>query len=383
MVTDFISGLASVPIEMSEAVSWRHNNHFSDRGHHRHRHHHHHRHPPEDYPGGCPCLRKSGERGQASTDLTGGTQEKQPPRGEDHLQRWEQEVDQEGHEDGEDSTSEEGEEGSDTSYESAEDRLSNSEGASSDTTVADPEGLGNCGQELDLEKTMTRHLSKDLTSTQIVLSETGYHAGKFAKQVLNWVLLLPTDLTLSLSKGFHNAPKLYHDKTVLDTPKVRGVRSGFRAAGTVSALIPSLCRKLMRYRNSHKASTMASPAWSRSLLVGFLKRGPRGSSKAWGKASGGFFSSLLAVRLLAIEPLASSNCIGLWGLAGYPLSGIHKSLRNSISKSKTKEILQSRLVQGVEEMCTATTEERAEVIRRWHEIQKHDRASAHSNGHAG
>ncbi|EAU32050.1 predicted protein [Aspergillus terreus NIH2624] len=352
VVTDFISGLASVPIEMSEAVSWRHNNHFSDRGHHRHRHHHHHRHPPEDYPGGCPCLRKSGERGQASTDLTGGTQEKQPPRGEDHLQRWEQEVDQEGHEDGEDSTSEEGEEGSDTSYESAEDRLSNSEGASSDTTVADPEGLGNCGQELDLEKTMTRHLSKDLTSTQIVLSETGYHAGKFAKQVLNWVLLLPTDLTLSLSKGFHNAPKLYHDKTVLDTPKVRGVRSGFRAAGT--EFTQSFYHGI--------TGLVTQPA------RGFSETGPKGLVKGMGKGIGGVF----------FKPIG-----GLWGLAGYPLSGIHKSLRNSISKSKTKEILQSRLVQGVEEMCAATTEERAEVIRRWHEIQKHDRASAHSNGHAG
>ena len=66
------------------------------------------------------------------------------------------------------------------------------------------------------------------------LSETRYHAAKSAKYALNFVLVLPTDLTLSLTKGFHNAPKLYHDKTVESIPKVMGVKSGFRAAGEVS-----------------------------------------------------------------------------------------------------------------------------------------------------
>lgn len=66
------------------------------------------------------------------------------------------------------------------------------------------------------------------------LSETRYHAEKCAKYALNFMLVLPTDLTLSLSKGFHNAPKLYHDNTVKPIPKVMGIKSGFRAAGKVS-----------------------------------------------------------------------------------------------------------------------------------------------------
>lgn len=66
------------------------------------------------------------------------------------------------------------------------------------------------------------------------LSEARYHAVKCAKYALNFMLVLPTDLTLSLSKGFHNAPKLYHDDTVKPIPKAMGIKSGFRAAGKVS-----------------------------------------------------------------------------------------------------------------------------------------------------
>ena len=51
------------------------------------------------------------------------------------------------------------------------------------------------------------------------------------KYALNFVLVLPADVALSLTKGFHNAPKLYYDDTVESIPKVIGVKSGFRAAG--------------------------------------------------------------------------------------------------------------------------------------------------------
>ena len=66
------------------------------------------------------------------------------------------------------------------------------------------------------------------------LFETRYHAVKSAYYALNFALILPTDFTLSLSKGFHNAPKLYHDETVKPIPKVVGIKTGFRAAGKVS-----------------------------------------------------------------------------------------------------------------------------------------------------
>ena len=39
------------------------------------------------------------------------------------------------------------------------------------------------------------------------------------------------DFTLSLAQGFHNAPRLYGDKTVRPLEKVTGFRSGLKAAG--------------------------------------------------------------------------------------------------------------------------------------------------------
>lgn len=78
---------------------------------------------------------------------------------------------------------------------------------------------------------------------------------------------------------------------------------------------------------------------------------------------------------------------GFWGLAGYPLDGLHKSLRNSLSRSKIKEILASRIQQGIDEMCATSAEERAMVVRRWKELQEMHgvrvNGSENVNGHAG
>jgi hypothetical protein len=89
-----------------------------------------------------------------------------------------------------------------------------------------------------------------------VLSETRYHAAKSAKHALNFVLVLPTDFTLSLSKGFHNAPKLYHDDTVEPMPKVIGIKSGFRAAGKVSSYMNFISR--INFLIFHRSSTTGS-----------------------------------------------------------------------------------------------------------------------------
>jgi len=61
--------------------------------------------------------------------------------------------------------------------------------------------------------------------------------------------------------------------------------------------------------------------------------------------------------------------LGLWGLAGYPLDGLHKHMRRSLGKAKSKEIIQSRITQGVEEMFAASIEEQNMVIHTWHELQ--------------
>ena len=44
-------------------------------------------------------------------------------------------------------------------------------------------------------------------------------------------LKTPVVITDGLTRGFHNAPRLYGDDTVREEPKVKGWRSGFVAAG--------------------------------------------------------------------------------------------------------------------------------------------------------
>jgi hypothetical protein len=59
-------------------------------------------------------------------------------------------------------------------------------------------------------------------------------ARKTAAKVFNMGLKAPTDFTLAVAKGFHNAPLLYGDDTVREPPKITGIKSGLKAAGRVS-----------------------------------------------------------------------------------------------------------------------------------------------------
>jgi hypothetical protein len=69
--------------------------------------------------------------------------------------------------------------------------------------------------------------------TKGVFTDTPHYTGRIATQLLDFFLRLPTDFALGLTKGFHNAPKLYNDSTVKEFPIVRSTKSGIRAATTV------------------------------------------------------------------------------------------------------------------------------------------------------
>ncbi|KAE8397505.1 hypothetical protein BDV37DRAFT_289365 [Aspergillus pseudonomiae] len=64
-----------------------------------------------------------------------------------------------------------------------------------------------------------------------MVAETEYIATRLLKKTAKAIVSVPADLTLSLSKGFHNAPKYYHDTTVRKLARVDGVQSGLHAAG--------------------------------------------------------------------------------------------------------------------------------------------------------
>jgi hypothetical protein len=129
----------------------------------------------------------------------------------------------------------------DEDSEDDEDEEMLSDSTESHSTDLVPDQSKDRRRSLQLEKSQTMSSEFVPSKPRTVFSEATNLGGRMSKKLVNLLIWLPTDLTLSLSKGFHNAPKLYHDPMVKSTPKVHDVRSGFRAAGKVFAfsLFPS------------------------------------------------------------------------------------------------------------------------------------------------
>jgi hypothetical protein len=93
--------------------------------------------------------------------------------------------------------------------------------------------------QLEKSKPMSSSLPRSKPRKVNILHETAFHGSMMSKKSLRLILWLPTDVSLSMAKGFHNAPKLYNDPTVKDVPQVISVRGGFRAAGKVVPALPA------------------------------------------------------------------------------------------------------------------------------------------------
>ncbi|KAJ5226776.1 UDP-glucuronosyl/UDP-glucosyltransferase [Penicillium citrinum] len=85
--------------------------------------------------------------------------------------------------------------------------------------------------QLDKAKTMKSSMTPSKPPKFIVLREAASYGSKISKKCMKVIVWLPADFSLGMARGFHNAPKLYHDPTVIDAPQVVGLQSGFSAAG--------------------------------------------------------------------------------------------------------------------------------------------------------
>ena len=79
------------------------------------------------------------------------------------------------------------------------------------------------------------HPHRTLSGTQAgqISLDAAVGAGKSIKQIVGTSLKSPMDFTLSIARGFHNAPKLYGDESVRQADKVTGLQSGLKAASKV------------------------------------------------------------------------------------------------------------------------------------------------------
>ncbi|KAL8713427.1 MAG: hypothetical protein Q9220_002626 [cf. Caloplaca sp. 1 TL-2023] len=75
--------------------------------------------------------------------------------------------------------------------------------------------------------------TKSLSESQVtpISLDSAVGAGKGIGRIVGAGLKSPMDFTLSLARGFHNAPRLYGDESVRHPDKVTGIQTGLKAAG--------------------------------------------------------------------------------------------------------------------------------------------------------
>jgi hypothetical protein len=115
----------------------------------------------------------------------------------------------------------------------------NGDGNKEDALRKSPELGGNQGLDLkhQNQQTIRDGLAK---GTSDFFSRVATRGTRFSKELFSFLIWLPADISVGLSKGFHNTPKLYHDRTVKPTPRVISLHGGLRAAREVSRTFFSL-----------------------------------------------------------------------------------------------------------------------------------------------
>ncbi|PGH02776.1 hypothetical protein AJ79_07541 [Helicocarpus griseus UAMH5409] len=194
------------------------------------------------------------------------------------------------------------------------------------STISSAERSGS-STDLDKDK-LPEH--RNITAADIL------SAGQAATKIINKGLKSPMNFTLGVAKGFHNAPRLYGDKTVRQSPKITGFHSGIRAAG-----------KELGYGFYDGISGLVTQP-----LAG-RKEGVGGVVKGFGKGIGG----------LIFKPGA-----GIWGLTGYTMSGVYKEIQKRFGTSIENYIIASRSIEGYEEWRHSCKSERNAIIRGWYSL---------------
>ncbi|TKA79201.1 hypothetical protein B0A49_03186 [Cryomyces minteri] len=139
----------------------------------------------------------------------------------------------------------------------------------------------------------------------------------------------PIDLSLAIAQGFHNAPRLYGDKTVRRPIRISGIRSGLRAAGNE-----------FRYG--------IYDGWTGVVMQpyhGAREGGALGLVSGVGKGIGGFVLKDIAA---IIGPIA------------YTLKGVQKEITKS--KQPTNFIRKARIIEGQNDLRQLSEEDKARAL---------------------
>jgi hypothetical protein len=148
------------------------------------------------------------------------------------------------------------------------------------------------------------------------------------------------ELSVSLTKGLHNVPKLWGDDTVRPQERVSDFKSGMKAM-----------RNEFGYGYYDAITGLVTQPWN-----GVQKEGASGFFKGVGQGLGGFIPKLAAAH---------------FGILGHTLSGVHKEVQKLLGSNVQNYIVTSRVAQGYEEWLQSDDAEKQDVTERWGLVQKY------------
>lgn len=173
-----------------------------------------------------------------------------------------------------------------------------------------------------------------------MLRQTGVHTSKGLGRIVTSAAKIPMDISVGLTQGFHNFPKLWGDDTVRPQEKVNDFKSGVMAVG-----------KEFGYGWYDGVTGLVTQPWK-----GAQKEGPGGFLKGIGKGLGGFVT----------KPTA-----GFAGVLGHTMKGVHKEMQKLFGSNVQNYIVASRVAQGYEEWLQSSDTEKQDVIDRWKLVQQY------------
>ena len=136
---------------------------------------------------------------------------------------------------------------------------------------------------------------------------------------------------MAVAQGFHNAPRLYGDSTVRTVPRITGIKSGLRAAGS----------EFVHGIQDGTAGLVTQP------YHGARERGAVGFISGVGKGLGGFILKDLAAITSPV---------------GFTMKGIHKEMTKK--KQPTAFIRRARVQQGTIDLLELRPEQEKAIQKR-------------------
>lgn len=191
------------------------------------------------------------------------------------------------------------------------------------------------------EESSLKSDQRSMTSSTADRVKPSYtHSSKGVGRIVKAIVKGPMDISVSMTQGMHNVPKLLGDDTVRPQERISDFKSGAKAAGREFGL------------GFYDGITgLVMQPWN-----GARKEGAVGFVKGLGRGLGGFIA----------KPTA-----GVVAIPGYMMKGVHREMNRLYGGNVQNYVIASRVAQGYEEWMQSSEQERKDVIASWETVQKY------------